>query len=231
MSRLQDILEQFKQRGEELLEKIKETEAYQKISDRYESLSPQGQKATKIISAIILVLIVVYTPLSQLSNSKELIGHFESKRQLIRDLFKVYRESGSQSALPQAPTPETVMSMINSTLQSEQLLPEQILTVQKGTSEGRLIPQNMLSEVIDVRLSKLNLRQIVDIGARLAQLSKALKLKDMSIQAHAESKDYYDVTYKVYALNVPAAPPEPPPEPENKNPKKKDKTTTTEDGE
>ncbi len=229
MSRLQELGEQLKTRGEEIFEKIKETEAYQKLSDRYESLSPQGQKITKFASVFVILFVVIYTPLSQLSNSKEFVADFENKRQLIRDLFKVYRESGSNAFLPKPPSPETLISMIQSSLQGEQLLPEQIQSVQIGTGEGRLIPQNMLAEVVDVKLSKLNLRQIVDIGSRLSQMSKTLKLKDMTIQAHPENNGYFDVTYKVYALNVPEAPIELPPEPENKN-KKNSNKNNNEDG-
>jgi hypothetical protein len=221
MSRLQEIFENIKTNSTEAFEKIKETEAYQKISDRYESLSPAGQKTTKIIVGFLILFILLFIPLSQFSTSKDFVTAFEDKRTLIRDLFKTYRESNASLGLPEAPSSEALVGSINNTLQNEQLLPEQIVSVSVGAAEGRLIPPNLMTSVVDVKLSKLNLRQIVDIGSRLSGISQSVKLKDLMMNANSELAGYFDVTYKLYALNVPSAPVELPPEPEAKTNKKK----------
>ncbi len=221
MSRLQELTDTLKTKSTETFEKIKETESYQKISDRYESLSPTGQKMTKIVVGILILFIFLFIPLSQFSTSKDFVTAFEDKRTLIRDLFKTYRESNSSSRLPEAPTSDALMGSVNNTLQSEQLLPEQIISVSIGAAEGRLIPASLMTSVIDVKLAKLNLRQVVDIGSRLSGISQSVKLKDLLMNANSELAGYFDVTYKLYALNVPAAPVELPPEPETKSAKKK----------
>lgn len=226
MSRLQEIADTLKVKFSETFEKIKETEAFQQLSDRYESLTPAGQKGVRAATVLFVLFILLAVPLSQFSSSKELVTSFETKRQLIRDLFKTYRESSQTSRLMPAPDSGTLMATVNSTLQTEQLLPEQIISVSVGAAEGRLIPQNLMTSVLDVKLAKLNIRQVVDIGSRLAGLSQSVKLKDMAVAANTELSGYFDVTYKLYALNVPAAPIELPPEPETKSKKKKsdDKT-------
>ncbi len=222
MSRLQEIIDTVKIKALDVFEKIKETEFYQKISDRYETLTPSGQKIARIVTILFILFIILFFPLSQISISKEFITNFEQKRNLIRDLFKTYRESSQTSRLAQAPSSDALIGSVNGTLQSEQLLPEQIISVALGTAEGRLIPRNLMTDVIDVKLSKLNLKQIVDIGSRLSSISQSVKLKDLLISGSAEmAAGYFDVTYKLYSLNVPAAEPELPPEPEIKSIKKK----------
>lgn len=221
MSRLEEIFEQFKAKGTEIVEKVKETESYQQLSDRYQSLTPSGQKIVKFLGLSFVIFIFLFFPLSQISTSKEFITSFEDKRNLIRDLFKTYRESSQTSRLMPAPESSNLMGSINSTLQSEQLLPEQIVSVSLGAAEGRLIPQNLMTNVIDVKLAKLNLRQVVDIGSRLSALSQSVKLKDLLMSANSELAGYFDVTYKLYTLNVPKPPMELPPEPETKSKKSK----------
>lgn len=221
MSRLQEFTDQIKTQALETFEKIKETELYQKLSDRYESLAPSGQKMVRIVLVILGLFIVLIFPLSQITTSKEFIAGFEDKRQLIRDLFRTYRESSQSSRLNPAPSSDALIGSVNTTLQNEQLLPEQIISVSLGSAEGRLIPTNLMTDVIDVKLSKLNLRQIVDIGTRLSNISQSVKLKDLLMSTNPEVANYFDVTYKLYSLNVPAAPIEPPPEPETKPKKKK----------
>jgi hypothetical protein len=221
MSRLQEFTDQIKMKASEVFEKIKETEIYQKLSDRYESLAPAGQKTVRIVLVILGLFIVLFFPISQIATSKEFITGFEDKRQLIRDLFRTYRESSQASRLMPAPSSDSLIGSVNTTLQNEQLLPEQIISVAVGAVEGRLIPANLMTDVIDVKLSKLNLRQIVDIGTRLSNISQSVKLKDLLMSLNPEVANYFDVTYKLYSLNVPAAPVELPQEPETKPKKKK----------
>jgi hypothetical protein len=114
------------------------------------------------------------------------------------------------------PNAGMLRTAIESVLTRAELLPEQKQGVVPGTAEGRLIPQNLISEVLFVNLAKLNLKQIVDIGAGITAISGSVKMKDISIRANAQDTRYFDVTYKLYSLNVPEPTPEPPPEPEVK---------------
>ena len=101
------------------------------------------------------------------------------------------------------PPADMLISQITSQLQSNQLLPEQIVGVTQASIEGRMIPEKFIKDVVHVSLAKLNLRQIVDIGNSLNRLSESVKMKDLSINARGDMKGYFDVTYKLYALNIP----------------------------
>jgi hypothetical protein len=220
MSRLDELKDQLKTTVQTTWERIQESEAYNQLSDKYQSLSPSGQKVAQGVTAFLIAAIIFYSPISQLQISSELLTQFENKRVLIRDLFKTYRDASGGLQMPPAPQASELISTIQGSLQSAQLVPEQILAVDVSQAEGRLIPTSLQQAVIEVKLAKLNLRQIVDIGAQLANISQSVKVKDMFMQANAEMAGYFDVNYKLYALKVPEPLPEPAPEPINTKKKK-----------
>ncbi len=219
MSRLEELGEQLKSQVLQIWDKIKDTESYNQLRDKYESFTPVGQKISQIIFFGLLVGVLIYVPFSQVQVSSVQIEQFETQRSLIRDLFKTFRESSGHLQMATPPTGAQLVLTIQTSLQNARLLPEQIVGVTNTQAEGRLIPQSLLADVVEVKLAKLNLRQIVDIGTQLTNLSPALKIKDLLINANPELAGYFDVNYKIYALKVPEALPELPPEPIN--PKKK----------
>ncbi|MES2801114.1 MAG: hypothetical protein V4654_01360 [Bdellovibrionota bacterium] len=213
MSRLEELTEQLKSTLQSGWERIQESESYSQLSDKYQSLSPSGQKVAQAVTALIIAGVVFYSPISQLQISNELMAQFEDKRTLIRDLFKTYRDSSGGLQMAPAPQAAELISTIQSSLQNSKLIPEQIVAVDVAQAEGRLIPSSLQQGVVEVKLAKLNLRQVVDIGLQLANISSAVKVKDMLMQANAEMAGYFDVSYKLYALKVPEPLPEPAPEP------------------
>ncbi len=228
MSRFEELGEQLKSQALQTWDKIKDTESYNQLRDKYENLTPSGQKIAQIVFFTSLVGILIYVPFSQIQVSSTQIEQFETQRNLIRDLFKTFRDSSGQLQMAQPPTGSQLVLTIQTSLQNARLLPEQIVGVTNTQAEGRLIPQSLLADVVEVKLAKLNLRQIVDIGTQLTNLSPALKIKDLLINANTELAGYFDVEYKIYALKVPELLPEAPPEPINpkkKNSKNEDSST------
>lgn len=214
MSRLEEIGNQLKEKFSELIEKLKETELYQNGQERYQSLSPNGQKAARYLTAVLFILILVFYPVSQLQVSRDFVAEFETKRELLRDLFKTYRESSASPLLPQPPQGMELVSQAQTTLTAAQLLPQQIVNVAVVEPEGRLIPKKLINSVVAVQLSSVNLRQAVDIGTQLANISASVKVKDLEIHPTEGKTGYFDVTYKLYAFNVPQPILEAAPEPE-----------------
>lgn len=203
MSRIEEIKDQLKATFSRVGDAIQESESYAKLQDRYQSLSAGSQRLVWIVGILIITFMVFSYPLLQISNSQVLITSFEEKRSLIRDLFKTYRESSGQASIPVSPSAENLKNAVETILTVANLIPEQRVGIIQGTPEGKLIPASLISHVIDVKLAKLNLKQIVDIGTSIAAISESVKLKDMLIAANTKDTRYYDVTYKLYALNVP----------------------------
>lgn len=219
MSQLDNIKDQFKSIYSSVTQKIQESAWYAQAQDRYQTLSPQGQKMVWFGSSAVLVFLILFYPLSLLFQSQSSLLVFEEKRNLIRELFRTYRESSAQPMIPQPPASESIKSSVQSILMSANLLPEQNIGVSESSLDGSLIPKALVKNVIQVKLAKLNLKQIVDIGASILGISDSVKMKDMSIAANTQDSRYFDVTYMLYALNVPEPTPEPSPEVEEK-PKK-----------
>lgn len=217
MSFVDNLKEQNKAFFSRTAERIKESETYVQLQDRYQGLTPTGQKMTRYGVVALLILFVVFIPYTKLSTSSENITSFETKRNLIRDLFKTYRESSATQSVPLPPTTDSLRFSIETVLQRAELMPEQKLGIENIAAEGRLIPQNLVANVFAVKLTKLNLKQIVDIGTSIAAISDSIKLKDIDIKSNVNDTRYYDVNYKVYTLKVPEPTPEPPPEPEQNN--------------
>lgn len=221
MSRLDEIKDQLKTKLGETFDRIKETDLYQKGADKYQSLTPSGQKIAKIAAVALALLLVFSYPLSQLQISKDFVTEYEEKRNLIRDFFRTYRETGTFTQLPPSMTSDAMMGSVRGILSSAQLTPEQVGGVFPSSPEGNTIPQNVVSGVVEVKLNKLNLRQTVDIGTQLSNISSTIKVKDLMIQANAEMNGFFDVTYKLYSLKVPEAtvevPDLPPPPKGSKN--------------
>ena len=203
MSRIEEIKDQLKATVSRAGDIIQESETYTKLQDRYQSLSAGSQRLVWIIGVMVIAFIIFSFPLMLISNSQVLITTFEEKRSLIRDLFKTYRESSGQASIPVSPTSENLKNAVETILTVANLIPEQRIGIIQGSAEGKLIPASLISHVLDVKLAKLNLKQIVDIGTSIAAISESVKMKDMLIAAHASDTRYYDVTYKLYALNVP----------------------------
>lgn len=217
MSLLDSLKESGKNIAEKTVERVRESNSYAQAMDRYENLTPTGQKLTKLVGVVVILMTLLFIPFSNLSTSMTTITMFEESRDLIRELFRTYRDTSSTQNIAVPPDSGSLASMVNSIIQRAELLPEQNLGVSEGPAEGRLIPNNLISNVLYVKLSKLNLKQIVDIGGSLVGISESVKMKDMAITANVTDTRYYDVTYKLYSLKVPEPTPEPPPEPVKKS--------------
>ncbi len=226
MSRLEEIKDQLKATLSRVWDVIQESESYAKLQDRYQTLNAGSQRLVWIVGILLITFVIFSYPLLQISNSQVLINSFEEKRSLIRDLFKTYRESSGQAGIPVSPTNENLKNAVETILTVANLIPEQRVGIIQASPEGKLIPASLVSHVLEVKLAKLNLKQIVDIGTSIAAISESVKLKDMLIAAHANDTRYYDVTYKLYALNVPEPTLEAAPEVEMKP--KKDSTVKKE---
>lgn len=219
MSLLENLKEQFKSLGSKIGQQIQESPAYAQAQDRYENMSPTVQKFSIALSVLVLIFVVLLFPLSNLSDSQTALSLFDEKRNLIRDLFRTHRETSATPSIAVPPTSEGLRAAVESIIARAELLPDQQIGVIEGSFEGRLIPQTLVSNVLQIKLAKLNLKQIVDIGSSIAAISESVKMKDLLIIANRQDTRYYDVTYKLYSLNVPTPSVEPPPEPE-KNSKK-----------
>lgn len=199
-----DLKEQVMSALRPVLEKIEETPAYGQMKDRFDGLSPQAQKGVIAGGIVVAFLIVLSIPFGWYSDSQLMVEEFDSRRQTLRELFKVSRELGDIPNIPSPPPVESLRMDLENRLRSFDVLPEQIAGITAtGSSTSRLIPAERSSGGITATLRKLNLDQIVGIGTVMSNLGASVKLTGLRIEANSEEAGYFDVTYKLTALRVP----------------------------
>ncbi len=199
----EDLKERFQSEFSALSEKVQDSSAYIQLKERYENLTPTQQKLTLAGISIFAFYLVFSIPLGYFSNSSDAVTEFEDRRQLIRDMAKVTRDTQDLPEIPVPPDVNSLKSMVDSQLKAARLLPEQIVSTEVASERVNLIPPNLVTGVLKVTLSQLNLRQIVDLGFQLQNISSSVKVTDMKMDASAKDQRYYDVTYRLAVLNVP----------------------------
>ncbi|MBK9322755.1 MAG: hypothetical protein IPM97_07390 [Bdellovibrionaceae bacterium] len=209
---LDDIKDNFKSQFSQIFARIEESSFYNQMKDRFENLSPTNQKLTLMAAGMFAALFVISIPYSYYSTSDDYIFEFEEKRHLIRELLKVSRESSEVPDIPTAPSGDTLRSTIENQLRMANLLPEQMRGLDVTSAETSLVPKNLLETGLRVSLAKLNLRQIVDIGYNIQNISSSVKMNDVLISANNEDPQYFDVEFKLFTLAVPRFDRESPPE-------------------
>lgn len=213
MSALDSIKERLKTSISSMTTRIQETTWYANLRDRYESLNPSQQKIALFVGTLIIMIVLLFYPVTLLTKSYDHIAQYEAKRELIREMFRTYRDSSAQPTLASPPVGEMLKTSIQSVLNQAHLVPEQIQGVNESFPDGSLMPPTLAASAYEVKLSKLNLKQIVDIGSALVGISESTKMKDISVIANSSDTRYFDVSYKLISLNIPQAEAEIPPEP------------------
>ncbi|WII71937.1 hypothetical protein QJS83_15850 [Bdellovibrio sp. 22V] len=210
---LDDLKDKFISDARVTWERVQESGAYNQLRDRYENMSPPMQKVTVVGVVALIGFMILSIPYGRYNQSKEYVDEFESKRMTIRELLKVTRESSDVPQIPQAPPIDSVRANIESQIKAANLLPEQVKGTEVIQNDSKLVPQNLTEGAVQVSLAKLNIRQALDMGYQFQSINPSLKLKDIIMTANSEDARYYDVTYKLVALAVPAPPEIPAAEP------------------
>jgi hypothetical protein len=210
---LDDIKDSLKSQLGQTWERIQESSVYNQMKDRFENLSPTRQKLTLMGAGALTALVVISIPYSYYATSNDYVFEFEEKRNLIRELLKVTRESSEVPDIPAAPNGDTLRNTIENQLRNANLLPEQMKGVEVITADTGLVPKGLLETGLKVSLAKLNLRQIVDIGYGMQSISPSVKMNDVNIFANNEDAKYFDVEFKLITLAVPQVHIEAEPEP------------------
>ena len=210
----EDLKEKIQSEFKNQWEQFQETSLYVQAKERYENLTPVMQKLTLVGIALLVTYILLSFPLSYFNTSSESITQFEDTRQTIRDLLKASREAQESPDLPTPPSADELKVQIDAQIQAARLLPEQITATEFSDEKPLLLPGNLSQGVLKVVLSKLNLRQIVDLGFQFQSISSSVKMTDLVMDMSPTDPRYYDVTYKLAILAVPnqmeVVEPEPP---------------------
>lgn len=208
---LEDIKEQLREQLQTLAARVQESPAWQEAMERYQSLTPTAQKGVLGGIGALAALILFLIPYLFFAASQSTLAEFEEKKQLIREL---YRYSHAATTMGPAPMPVSAGELRNAiqgvlASQSPPLLPEQTLGINdfdNSKAKSAALPMGLTQSGVAVSLSRLNLDQVVKVGAALQDLRPTAKVIGVKVQATAADPHYFDVTYKLVAFNLPVEP-------------------------
>ena len=204
MINIDDLKDRFKSEWAQTVERFNENPLVEKVKDRFENLNSIQQKLVLFGCTAFLLLIVFSVPWGWYSNSSDTEAEYLAKRDLIRELFKTQKESMNVPNIPLAPSPTSLKSRIEDQLSQEiRLLPEQIVSVDTMSASITGVPPQHIQGGVIVQLDKLNIRQAIDIGKKLVNISPSVKMKDFNLTASSEKAGYFKVSYFLVSLNVP----------------------------
>lgn len=202
---LEDIKEQFKEKWDDALSKISESDTFIQISERYNNFSPLVQKVIQITIIFFTGYFVYSIPAGFISSASEKEARFVQSRQLIRELTRTARNpliaanqfNGLEIEEMRARLEETALKL-------------QVLDTQKGTATNTLkplpssvVPNAVKQNGLTYEFKKLTLRQAVAMSEQISSLHKNTKLAGVSIDADAEDPHYFNVKYTLSSLSLP----------------------------
>lgn len=234
----EDLRDQVSERATAVWSRIQESSIYIQLHEKYADLNPTSQRLVLAVGSVLLVLFTLMIPWSYISSSQQSVAEFESNKSVLRDLFRVSRASAELAAAPPQIDPNTLSSRATTQLGTMNLQAEQIegVTVVDNAQGGAKlpgVPPAVQQKGIEVRLKKLNLRQIIEIGYQLMTLQPGLKMTGLTVTASSPDPHYFDAIYRVISFSLPT--PVEPVKPANKKgsskPSKSSKKPSDEGGE
>jgi hypothetical protein len=222
-----DVKDRLRESLGSVATRIQESAAFHQLMEKYQSLSQNGQRIALAGSGFLLALLLFLLPWTFYSSSQDHVADFEDKKKMIRDMFRYTHEA---STLPRGPEPlasAQLRSIVQGTLAGVRptLLPEQTAGIEdfdNTLAKSEALPKALTQKGVTVRLSRLNLDQLVTIGTKLKELRPTVKLVGLRVQANQPDPHYFDVSYKLVAFDLPGemAPKGPPGKPGSKPPPK-----------
>ena len=201
---LEELRDQLIQRAKDLGSKVQESPAFQSLKEKFDDLPSNQQKIVTVLLVLVVSFFVFSFPYENWSASSTAISEFEGRRQLIRDLLKVTKETNEMPSFPPAPELGQIKTDIEMNLQQLQLVPEQMVGINvEMPSNSPLVPLGRQEGGIKVMLKKLNLRQVVDISSKLQSMQPAVKLKNLSLDSNLQDPRYLDAVLEFVVIKVP----------------------------
>lgn len=200
----EELREQLTSKLKDLGQQIQDSPAFQSLKEKYDDLPSNQQKIVMVGLAAVLGFFVFSFPYDSWNQSEQALIEFEERRDLIRELLKVTKETQEATAFPTPPSMGQIKTDMEMRLQQFQLIPEQMGGVNvELPRQSASVPAARQEGVIKVLLKKLNLRQVVDITAALQTMHPTVKLASLNVDSHLADPRYLDASLDFIMIKIP----------------------------
>lgn len=172
------------------------------IKEKYDHLSSLNRKIFHVVSLLIFVCIFLYYPTAHLYFSWRNIQDFNTKKKLTQELIDLSSATQTSSSQSYDPNQDPIQ-FINKRIITLQIPKNQIKTVKKSkvTQKPDTLPLPATVQTVEIEMKNLNLKEIIQYGHQLEQLSKNIKLMNLYITERSEKDNYFNVSYALSFFN------------------------------
>ena len=166
------------------------------IKEKYEHLNSFYKKIIHIFSLLVLISIVFYYPASRFYSSWKNIRNFDIKTKLIRELISL--SSVKKNNISGNYTPDTdPIRFIERKIPTLSIPKNQIAKIKEAKTNQDLkdIPTSTKVKTVRLEMKELNLKEVIQYGHQLEQLSDNIKLIELSMKESQEKENYFHVSY------------------------------------
>jgi len=178
---------------EKLELKVLESNSYNVLKERYQSLSLIKQKLIKLFLIICFLLSVFYLPFYYLSSSTMAWFDLKTRYKLSTELLKA-REKESLSSMK-----ETEITLNN---KIKEVTKKYSSEDSKVTKQSKKTSNPFIEHIVfNVQAPYLNIRQATNLGTELESLAQ-VRLDELQFKESDDYKNHYDMAYQLSAFVI-----------------------------
>ncbi len=200
----ENLIDNIKSSAVNIAQTIQNSTAFANAQDKFEALDSKKQKIVLRVAGALLLFLILFIPTSIYLSSRSNLNDFEENRTITRDLLRVVREKEGLTTSSSALNFQ-LLSKAEKAVSSLNLLPEQKKNVKKLVKKIALkqkLPKAVNQQSVEISLSTLNLRQIVQLGKELEKMDTHSKILNLSITENLKQKNYFDVKYTLAHFSI-----------------------------
>lgn len=202
---IDDIRDKFIEVFGQVRSGIEESDAYNQLRERYDSLPPAGQIATLSGAALLMLFLALQVPFVFYSTSSDYLAMVDENRDLVLDFYRAKREKDLLPPSSNSMGLSEIEARARRIVKESRIQESQLTSIMPlaGNLNGKalsVIPKGLSSEGIEIQLSNLNLTQVVDYGYQLTQIGPGVFISGLEVKPGAEPGNYFDAKFRVVSF-------------------------------
>lgn len=201
----ESLREQLRDQWSELWAKIEESSAYNTLRERFESQTPEVQRAIIVGGLVFFTMIVLSFPMAYISSSQDYLDQFEENREMILGLLRASRNASGPAPLPPPMPADAMRSTVERVLRNSGLVEEQLGAMEEIPADAikNLAPAGVVANGLAVQVKTLNLSQVVEVGNALQNSGPGIKLIGLDVVQTKGQTHYYDINARLVSFGIP----------------------------